>query len=152
MTETAREMYAAMGVDGVVMLPQITGETFWRVHGTDTVNGGSCSFAAKFSIETARAHLRALRSDPQYARYTVWEIVQFEPWTHAHVLTDEEVTEETPRKMYEPKYVVTGPSHFKKGYTVHNTSCRYFDSYGPMVVAADIPAEAVNCKICGGKR
>lgn len=55
-------------------------------------NGGSSSFAATFSPQDALADLAKQQADPNNARYTVWEIVAFESWTHSFVVDLEELS------------------------------------------------------------
>lgn len=56
------------------------------------------------------------------------------------------------KKLKVPRYLVTSPSRFNKNTTVHNSYCRYFTTANGRTVESDeIPPEAVNCKICGGR-
>jgi hypothetical protein len=57
------------------------------------------------------------------------------------------------KKPYVLKFLVVSPSRFNKQYTVHSTACRYFYSaHGVMLEAKDIPEDAVDCKVCGGRK
>lgn len=56
-----------------------------------------------------------------------------------------------PRKK--PKmYLVTPPGHWSKEYHVHNQRCRHFkESHHTAVPLDEVPAQAVDCKVCGGR-
>ncbi|ONH58372.1 hypothetical protein CcI49_23235 [Frankia sp. CcI49] len=51
---------------------------WWRVQGTETASGSSCTFPVADSVEEARARLTELRADPANARYDTWEIALME--------------------------------------------------------------------------
>jgi hypothetical protein len=49
------------------------------------------------------------------------------------------------------RYFVTPASRWKKNCTVHRDWCRYTNSHGEWVEKVDIPKDAVDCLVCGGR-